>query len=125
VAVDVPLEHFPVVDAMLPGFSCVAQDEPALQFVEIAAEDFTPLAARREYNGGRAAESRRVMVLCPCWHSDDNGLDVAADVDPFFTAQTSAGSPVQCGADGHCHGGGSADSRSCRCFGIRSQCKPA
>src|SRR6202521_876436 len=60
VAIDVPLEHFPVVDAVLPGFSGVAQDQTALEFVEIAAQGFPPLAARGEHNRGCAAKRWRV-----------------------------------------------------------------
>ena len=86
-----PLEHFPVVDAMLPGFSCVTQDEAALEFVEIAAEGFAPFAARGKHNRGGATKCRRVMVLRPCWHADDDSLDVAADVDPVLSPQTSTG----------------------------------
>jgi hypothetical protein len=51
VAVDVPLEHFPVVNAMLPGFSRVAQHQTALEIVEIATEHFSALATWREAGG--------------------------------------------------------------------------
>src|SRR4029077_20663477 len=125
VTIDVPLEHFPVVDAMLPWFSCVAQDEPALEFVEIAAEGFTALAARGEHNRCCATKRRRVMVLRPCWHADDDRLDVAANVDPVFPAKPGTVQPVQGGADGHSHGGRAADSRASRRFGVRSQSEPS
>ena len=125
VAIDVPLEYFPVVDSMLPGFSCVTQDEAELEFVEIAAEGFTPLAARRQDNGGSAAECRRVMVLRACRDTDDDCLDVAADVNPIFTAQPGTGQPVQGGTNGHGHGGRTADSRASRRFGICGQREPA
>src|SRR4029077_16456626 len=109
VAIDVPLVHFLVVDAMLPRFSCIAKDQPALEFVEIAAERFAPLAARGERNRSCAAKRGRVMVLRTCWPADDDGLDIAADVDPVFAAQCGAGQPVERGADGHGHRGRAAD----------------
>src|ERR1700722_1904909 len=101
VSVDVPLEYFPVVDAVLPWFSCVAEDQPALEFVDIAAERFAAFAPRCKHNRGGPAERRRVMVLGSRWHLNDDGLDVAADVDPVFALQSRAGQPGQGGADGH------------------------
>jgi hypothetical protein len=86
VAIDMALEHFPIVDAMLPGLACIAKDQSALEFVEIARKSFAPLTAGREHDRGSAAKRRRVMILGTCGYANDDGLDIAADVDPVFTA---------------------------------------
>lgn len=65
------------------------------------------------------------MVLRPSGHADNDRLDVAADVDPVFAPQSGASQAVEGGADGHRHRGRAADSRSSRCFGVRSQSESA
>ena len=57
VAIDVPLENFPVVDAVLPRLARVAKHEPPFEFVEVATERLAPLAARAR---GQSPQRRRM-----------------------------------------------------------------
>ena len=87
VAVDVPLKHFPVVDRRLPRLARVAQHQPALELRHVAAKFLAPLAARFEMNRADSAERRRVMILRARGNANDDGLDVAADVNPVLAVE--------------------------------------
>src|SRR4029077_10056315 len=70
-ATDLCLEDFPIVDAMLAWFAGVTKHDAALEFIEIDAQFDAMLAAGGEFDGGGAAESRRVVILGPPGGIDD------------------------------------------------------
>src|SRR5580704_7274588 len=95
VTLNVPRENFPIVYPVLLWLARVAEDEPPLQFVQVAADFLAPLAARLQTNRAGAAKRRRIMVLRACGHANHDCFHVAADVDPIFQAQSRARQPVQ------------------------------
>ena len=76
-------EDIPIINGGLAGFTGVADDYAALEFVEIDSQRFTADAARLEMNRRCATEGRREMILCAGGDLDYDGLDVPADVDPI------------------------------------------
>src|SRR6266852_2376193 len=83
VAINVPHEDFPVVDSGLPRLARITKHQAAFQLIQIAAKRLAPFAPRCEDDGGGASKCRRVMVLRAGRNADDDGLDVAADVNPI------------------------------------------
>src|SRR5207248_11311828 len=100
VAANVPREDLPVIDTVLLRLPRVAEHQPPLEFVQIAADFFAPLASRFQMNGAGSAKSGRIVVLRAGGHADHDGFRVAADVNPVLQAQLCAGEPVERRADG-------------------------
>ena len=103
IAVDVAREYLPVIDAGLPRLAGVAQHQPPFEFGGVADQRLAPLAAGQQFDGADAAKRRRIMVLGSRRHANDNGFNVAADVDPVLAMQARTGDPVERRADGHSH----------------------
>src|SRR5205823_11624057 len=111
-APDMRLEDFPVVDGMLARLAGVSDHHAALKLVEIDAQ-FNPMfAAGREFDGSGAAKRWRIVVLRSSGHIDDDGLGVAAGVDPVDLALPCSGHAVERGANGYGHGAGAANARA-------------
>src|SRR5471030_2357702 len=114
-------KNFPIVDAVLARLAGVADHDAALEFIEIHAQLYAALAARREFYGRGATERGRIMVLRAGGDVDDDGFGVAADVDPVFLTLTSAGKAIKRGANGHRHRAGATDARARGSFRIGRQ----
>jgi len=83
---NVPHENFPIVYPVLPWLARVAEDEPPLEFIQVAADFLAPLSACLQMNRAGAAKRRWIMVLRAGGHANHNSFRVAADVDPIFQA---------------------------------------
>src|SRR2546425_682192 len=103
VAVNVRLEHLPVVNARLPRLPGVTEHQAALELVKIDAQRLAALAAGGEFDGVGAAKRGRVVVLRARGHMDYDGFGVPANMDPLLKAKACAGQPIEGRADGHCH----------------------
>src|SRR5438874_2290083 len=117
-AANLRLEDFPVVDAVLAGLAGVTDHDAALKLIEIDAQFDAMLTARRKLDGGGAAKSGRVVVLGARGNVDDDGLGVAADVNPILFTLPCSSKAIQRGANGHGHGAGAADAGARGGFGI-------
>ena len=120
-AADVGFEHFPIVNAVLAGLAGVAEQDAALEFIQIDAEFDAMLATRWKFDGSSAAEGGRIVVLRAGRDVDDDGLCVAADVNPIDFALPCSGKAIQRGANRHGHGAGAANAGACGSFGIGSE----
>ena len=116
-----PREDLPVIDTVLLRLPRVAEHQPPLEFVQIAADFFAPLASRFQMNGAGSAKSGRIVVLRAGGHADHDGFRVTADVNPVLETQLCAGEPVERRANGHGHGARTADSRAGGRLGIGGQ----
>src|SRR5579883_3197050 len=125
VAVGVRLEDFPVVDAGLARLAGVANNEPPLEFIEVDAQFDAMLAAGRQFDRGGASEGRRIVILGSGWHTNDNGLGIAADVNPIDFALARSREAIERGTDGNGHGTGAANPRASGGFGIRRELEAA
>src|SRR5690242_19189405 len=76
------------------------------------------LPSGRKFDGRSAAKSRWVMVLRACGNVDDDGLSVAADVNPIDFALPCSGEAVEGGANGHGHSTGTTDAGTRGGFGV-------
>ena len=103
-ATDLRFEDFPVVDAVLAGFTRVTNQNAALEFIEIDAQVDAMFAAWGQFDGSSAAKSRWVMVLRAGGNVYDNGFGVAADVNPILFALPRSSVAVQGGTNGYGHG---------------------
>ena len=70
----------------MPRLARVAQHKPPVEFRQVAAQRLAPFAAGLQVNRGDAAVRRWVVVLRAGGNANDDGLYVAADVDPIFPA---------------------------------------
>src|SRR5690242_18992923 len=83
------------------------------------------LPSGRKFDGRSAAKSRGVMVLRAGGDIDDDGLSVAADVNPIDFALPCSGEAVEGGANGHGHSAGATDAGTRRGFGVSHQSEAA
>src|SRR5579863_4215528 len=118
IAVDMRLEHFPIVDSRLPRLSGVAQHQAIFELANIQSQLDAPLAARRRFNRGRSAKRRRIMILRAGRNFDYDGFRVAADMNPIDFALAGSGEAVQRGANRHRHRTRTTDSGARWSFGI-------
>ena len=113
-AVDVILEHFPIVDARLPRLAGVAEHQPPVELLQIARQRFAPFATGCQMDGHGPAERGRIVVLRPRRHANDDCFHVAADVNPVFLFQPGAGEFIERRADRHGHRARTAQPRAGR-----------
>ena len=124
VASNVSFEYFPVVYAVLPRLPCIAENQTALEFVEIATDLFASFAPRFQMNRAGTAKSGGIVILRSRGRANHDSFRVAADVDPIFQTQGRASEPIERGANGHRHRTRTADARASGRLRIGRQRQP-
>src|ERR1051326_234713 len=95
VALDVRLEHLPVVDARKPRLARVADDDSPLDLFGVNVNRLAPDARGLEVDGVRVAVERAVVVLKSRGHADHLRLDVGGDDDELARRVAVADQPVE------------------------------
>src|SRR5215471_2152159 len=122
-AVDMGLEYLPIVDARLPWFAGVAENQALFELAYVQTQFHSTLAARRQLDRRRSPECGRIVILGTGGHLDDDAFGIAADVDPVHFALARRREPVERRANGHGHRGGTADPGARRRFRVGGQCE--
>ena len=89
VAVDMGLEHFPVVDAGLAGRAGIGEQEAHLDFFRRDGHGSAANAIGIEIDGADAAVEGGIIILAAGGHADDLSLDVLGESTRSFSRSKS------------------------------------
>ena len=95
VAVDMTLEHFPVVDSRHARLAGVANHKAAIDFVFFNGQMLALDSVRSQMNAGSRAVERRIIILNARGNFDDGRFDVGGNTDKAAFIISITGQTVQ------------------------------